>query len=792
VVGRNISHYNIIEKLGSGGMGVVYKAEDTKLKRLVALKFLPSDLTRDDAAKERFVHEAQAASALDDPHICTIYEIGETEDGQTFIAMAFYGGETLKEKIESNPAGLPISQAIELATQAAQGLGKAHNKGIVHRDIKPANIIVTDDGVAKIVDFGLAKLSGQTKLTKSGSTLGTAAYMSPEQAQGLEVDQRTDIWSLGVVLYEMLTGQLPFKGDYDQAVMYGIVNLDPEPITKLRSDVPVALEQIVTKALAKNAGERFHQIDELLINLRSLQKESEYKTPMIRLGMARWIGTNPVKRIFVPAGFLVLTLLLFSYFTFLRKADKRESSTVEKSIVVLPFEDISPGKDNEYFSDGLTEEIITDLSKIHSILVISRTSAMMLKNTKMNVKEIGKILNVQYALEGSVRKAGNNLKITAQLIDARLDKHLWAETYDGTLDDIFDIQEKVSRTIVDALKLNLTPTEEQKLAARPISNVYAYECHLAARNEIYQVTEAGLDRAVKYLQNGLTSAGDNALLYADLGFVYFQYVNLGIKTDETYLRKAEDYVARAFALEPDISYGHFVLGLLQLFRNPKQGLIHFKRALADDPNNVDALEWLRSYFGLVGKNSAVFSLNARQAKIDPLNPVIQQRSTVAGLFYEGRFEIALQTARESLHSSNEDVLGRYFYALSLIYTKHFPDAYVIIDGLQKDEPSQQLPRLLEIMKCAIQGKRAEILQLLTPELQVWLRRDFSIAHLIADSFAIINERTQALDWLEHAINLGFINYPFLSVDPFLEGLRGEERFKRLMEKVKHEWESLEL
>ena len=277
MIEKTISHYKILEKLGGGGMGVVYKAEDTKLKRFVALKFLPPDLTRDEEAKQRFVNEAQAASALDHPNICTIHEIDETEDGQIFICMAYYEGETLQKKVSSDQ--LSVNSAIGIAMQIAQGLAKAHEHGITHRDIKPANVIITKDGVAKIVDFGLAKLAGRTKLTKSGSTMGTVAYMSPEQAQGMEADHRTDIWSLGVVLYEMLIGQLPFQGEYDQAVMYGIVNLDPEPITKFRSDAPVALEQIVKKALAKELQARYQTMEDLLQDFQHLQGSTALRTP---------------------------------------------------------------------------------------------------------------------------------------------------------------------------------------------------------------------------------------------------------------------------------------------------------------------------------------------------------------------------------------------------------------------------------------------------------------------------------------------------------------------------------
>jgi serine/threonine protein kinase len=464
MIGQAISHYKILEKLGGGGMGVVYKTEDTKLKRTVALKFLPPELTRDPEAKARFIHEAQAASALDHPNICDIHEIGETEDGQMFIAMACYEGDTLKMRIEKGRLG--IEEAIEITTQVAQGLQKAHEKGIVHRDIKPANIIITNDGVSKILDFGLAKLAGQAKLTKTGSTVGAAAYMSPEQAQ--DVDHRTDIWSLGVVMYEMLTGKLPFRGEHEAALLYSIVHEEPLAISGFRTDIPGNLASVIFKTLQKDPRQRYQAARELVSDLKAVM------APGIQLPKQ------------------------------------------EKSIVVLPFENLSPDPDQEYFSDGLTEEVISDLSAVRSLRVISRSSAMTFKGTKKKIPEIARDVNVQYVLEGSVRKAGNSLRITAQLIDAQNDTHLLAEKYSGTLDDVFDIQEKVSHAIVNALKLKLAPEEERKMAERPIGDLRAYECYLRAMHEIWHWRGETLTHALQYLQEALEMVGDNVLLYAGM------------------------------------------------------------------------------------------------------------------------------------------------------------------------------------------------------------------------------------------------------------------------------------
>ncbi len=381
MIGKIISHYRILEKLGEGGMGIVYKAEDTKLKRLVALKFLPSQIMASEMEKARSIHEAQAAAALNHPNICTIYEINEI-DGQAFIAMEFIEGQSLKEKIEAEP--LKLDEALNIAMQVADGLQAAHEKKITHRDIKPANIMLTSRGQVKIMDFGLAKLAGRSALTKEGTTLGTVAYMSPEQARGEKVDHRTDIWSFGVVLYETITGQHPFKGEYEQAVMYSIMNEEPEPITGLRTGVPMELERIANKALAKKINLRYQNIEDLLVDLRALQlrpmpsavpqppikaKAPERKQPWLYGGVAAFV-------------ILLVAAALFFW-------PKKQSKEMFTSIAVLPFEDISPQKDQEYFCDGMTEEILTRLSKLRALKVIARTSVMRYKATDKSIKEIG-------------------------------------------------------------------------------------------------------------------------------------------------------------------------------------------------------------------------------------------------------------------------------------------------------------------------------------------------------------------------------------------------------------------
>ncbi len=469
MIGKTISHYHIIGQIGSGGMGVVYKAEDTKLKRTVALKFLPPELTRDPEAKARFIREAQAASTLDHPNICTIHEIDETPEGQLFIVMACYEGKTLKEKIKDE--GLRIKEAVDITIQIAQGLEKAHEKGIIHRDIKPANIFITADGNVKILDFGLAKLAGQAQLTKDASTLGTVAYMSPEQISGENIDQRTDIWSLGVVLYEMLTGRSPFKGDYEQAIIYSILNEEPDSISSIRSDFPAELELVIQKAMHKDSMKRYRNVNELLIDLKTTKRNLEVK----------WID-------------------------YLEKA--------VPSIAVLPFVNMSADPENEYFSEGMSEDIINALSKIKDFRVAARTSTFSFKGEKIDLHEIGRKLKVETVLEGSVRKAGNRMRITAQLINVQDGYHLWSEQYDRVVADVFDIQDEITLAIVDALKVELLAGENLAVTKRYTDNVEAYNLYSKGRYYWNKMNTESFRKAIDHFQKAIAIDPSYALAYA--------------------------------------------------------------------------------------------------------------------------------------------------------------------------------------------------------------------------------------------------------------------------------------
>ena len=467
--GTTLGPYAIRAQLGSGGMGIVYTAHDPRLDRQVAIKVLPPELTRDATAKQRFLQEAKAASALDHPNICTIHEINETDDGQLYLVMAYYAGETLKQRIERG--ALALDDAIDIATQLGQRLAEAHGAGIVHRDIKPANLLIAKGGTVKILDFGLAKLAGSEGVTQTGTTVGTVAYMSPEQARGEEVDHRTDIWSLGVVLHEMVAGRPPFQREQGDAIVHAILRESPTALTGLRTGVPMDLERIVTRAMAKPTDDRYQTVADLCSELRAVKRAHQEGAP-------------------------------------------RTEQTVP-SIAVLPFANMSTDPENEFFADGITEDIINALTQLKGLRVPARTSSFAFKGQTPNMAHVGATLNVKTVLEGSVRRAGNRLRITAQLINVADGYHIWSERYDRELEDIFEIQDEIARTIADRLKVTLKGEEQAPVAARATDNVKAYEAYVKGRGLLYKRGRFILE-ALPCFEEAVELDPDYALAWAGL------------------------------------------------------------------------------------------------------------------------------------------------------------------------------------------------------------------------------------------------------------------------------------
>ncbi len=586
MIGQTISHYKILEKLGEGGMGVVYKAEDTKLKRTVALKFLPPELTRNSEAKERFIHEAQAASALQHSNICTVHDIDETPDRQLFIVMDLYEGETLKKKIEQG--SLPIDEAVTIASQMAQGLAKAHEAGIVHRDIKPANIMVTKDGVAKILDFGLAKVSGGTLLTKTGTTLGTAAYMSPEQARGEAIDRRTDIWSLGVTMYEMLTGNRPFESAYEQALVYSILNEEPKPMRDLRFEIPEAIEKICRRAMAKDVKDRYQTAAELITDLESCKTGTQLSQKTQRV-----LSKKPK---FIYGG-LVLILIAIAIIGIFRSTGKRETSPLaKKMLIVLPFDNLGAPSD-DYFAEGLTDEVTSRLGMVNALGVISRTTAVQYRKTAKSTKQIGSECNVDYVLEGTMRwdhegSGRGRVRVNLELIRAGDDVQIWSNAYERPVEDVFGVQTQITEEVMKQLDLTVAEPERQRIMAKPTSSQEAYDLYLKAQLYGRKADTTGSMDEVKLAINCLNQAvaldPNFALAYYHLSRLHSDLYYTSDHTEKR-IAFAKESLDKVLSLDPD--YGHLAAAWYYY-----RGFLDYDRALAEFdmakhafPNLHDAL-----------------------------------------------------------------------------------------------------------------------------------------------------------------------------------------------------------
>jgi serine/threonine protein kinase/tetratricopeptide (TPR) repeat protein len=693
MIGRTISHYKILEKIGEGGMGVVYKAQDTKLDRLVALKFLPPHLTSEFEEKERFIHEAKTASALSHANITTIHEINEF-DGQMFIVMEYCEGRTLKQIIEKET--LSIKKVLDIGIQICEGLAMAHEKGIVHRDIKSDNIMLTPRGQVKIMDFGLAKLKGATKLTKTRSTLGTLAYMSPEQAQGEEIDSRSDIFSFGVVLYELLTGKLPFAGEHQAAVIYSIINEEPQPIARFNNQVSAKLEDIVSKALAKDKDERYQHIDDLLADLRREKKSLEYLKTSVTTRPVEPPKVTKNKTIPMLIGVLSISILIIIYFAFLRQ--KAPTTAGKPSIAVLYLRNLSGNKEDDYFASGMTEDIITQLSQIAGLLVASRSDIEQFKDRQINLREIADKLRVKYIMEGSVQKYRDKVRITCQLIKASDGFHVWAASYDRQMEDLFAIQADVAKAVAKALKVTLAPVEVERIEKQPTQNVQAYNYYLQGREYYFgggSGTKKGLELSSKMFEKALEADSNFALAYAGLSDCYSSYVMFGIDPRKSWLEKAEKAGLKALALDPNLAEAHRSLSRLYWTEGKNEKAIEeAEEAVKTNPNYGEAWRVLGGWYtstgqypeaesalmkvlevkptepslfghfvGLYatwGKKEKVEEYFNKGLEIQPNNPSIYSDMS---LYYVSRGE--LEQAKKMAHKSL-DINPQYAYALSIL------------------------------------------------------------------------------------------------------------------------------
>jgi serine/threonine protein kinase/Tfp pilus assembly protein PilF len=768
MIGQTISHYKILEKLGGGGMGVVYKAEDTKLKRTVALKFLPPELTRDQEAKERFIHEAQAASALQHINICTVHDVDETSEGQLFIVLDCYDGETVKEKIAHGP--LKIEDALDVSLQVARGLQKAHEKKIVHRDIKPANIMVTTDGVAKIVDFGLAKLTGRTMLTKTGSTVGTAAYMSPEQARGEQVDQRSDIWSLGVVLYEMLTGKRPFDSDYEQALVYSILNEQPKPMKSIISNIPIQLEAIVGKAIAKKPEERYQNIGEMLAEMEPMDKgRGDVKSRGSRLTTRRALIS-------------ILTLALFASVgaaIFLMTAHTPEI----RKVAVLPFVDMSKDSTMLAVFDGLTEDVIKNIGQLSKATkVISFNGVVHFKDKEVTPVKAGEELGVDAIAICRVYRQANDYSLRLEIVNVLDNTSMSDERFTSSLSDITFLPKRMATSILKTFGLTISEDVAATVGRRQAKNIDAYRLYQQGNYHYHRFSEYDLRKSIEYYRKALAIDSNYALAYAGIALSYSQMADLEIMTTKQASDSAMGDIRKALAIDDKLPEAHLALGVF--LDDVKQAIREIRNAIELNPSYADAVHTYAHFLFIYGQPQRGIEMMVRSVELEPLNPHFQYcLGTLYGEAHRWDDCYVALTKLTELDSTFNPKGVRYFfidfykirgdtgtvirlYRQNIAESKPGSNDYLWNQFLMNDFVDRKLDATKYLHQCeALMGKEA-----MGP-------------YQLSVAYAVLKDKGKTMHWLETMYEIGDSQLSWVNFDTEYDFLRGNPRFEALMKKA---------
>jgi serine/threonine protein kinase/tetratricopeptide (TPR) repeat protein len=727
MIGTTVSHYKIIEKLGAGGMGEVFLAEDTKLDRKVALKFLPADLARDSGARERLLREAKAASQLHHPNIVTIHSI-EDEAGRGFIVMEHVEGVPLSRFVETEqPAP---EQLVAIFQHICRGLDHAHAAGIVHRDLKPDNILMEHSGRVRILDFGVARQSGTPRLTQTGSMIGTMAYVSPEQVQGEQATTASDVFSLGVLMYELLSGTKPFTGNHEAAILYAIVNENPKPLSLLNTRVSRQTEEVVSRCLAKRPADRFASAGEVAAALA---------------------GTAP--------------------------------KATQRSIAVLPFANLSTDPENEFFSDGLAEELINALSKIEDLRVAARTSAFSFKGKDAHVRDIGRQLDVETILEGSVRRSGNKVRVTAQLVKCEDGYHFWSERFDRDLDDVFQIQDEITRAIVDHLKIRLLGEAREAVARRPTINVDALTLYMKGRYFWNKRTETNLDRGVDYFQQALAIDPSYPMAHVGLADAQNLYGFYNLRLPKEAFPRAREAAQRALELDSGLAASHTSLAYVQFYHDWNWEIAEksFLRAQALDPSYAFAYSFHGNLLLALGKHDEALEHWTHSLKLDPLAS-IQNLGHGWAYYHAGQFDLAVESIRGALEMDPTFMVAHMFIGRAYEHGGRLAEA---TSSFQRAvELSERMPSTLADLGrvYARSGERDRAVAVLD-ELEVTSTRryvspfDLSLLHM-----ALGNE-DRAFQLMDKAVEIRVPDLVMLNVDARMGVFRGDPRFEPWSKRV---------
>ncbi|HQZ15337.1 MAG TPA: protein kinase [Vicinamibacteria bacterium] len=730
MIGQTVSHYRITSKLGSGGMGIVYEAEDTKLGRHAAIKFLPAEMAQNPSLLERFQREARASSALNHPGICTVYEIDQHE-GQHFIVMELLEGETLDKRIRRG--ALELGALLEFGIQVADALESASAKGIVHRDLKPANIWLTSRGQAKILDFGLAKMETSRPgaqvsldeptaaqagdLTTAGMVVGTASYMSPEQARGQTTDARTDIFSLGVVLYVAATGEKPFNGETTAVITEAILNREPAPIQQLDPTLPVELNRIISRAMEKERSMRY-------------QTATDFKTDLLRLRRDTQSGSR-------------------------NAADRSDSKPgvgkgAEKSIAVLYFENLSGVKEDEYFRDGVTEDIITELAKIKGLKVLSRPSVLLYRDKSVTAAEVGRQLKAAFVLAGSIRRGGNRLRITAQLVDPQTDSLVWSERYDREMADVFSVQDEIARNIAEALRITLSPQEQEALATRPTESTEAYDLYLRGRTYARRFTRLDFEFAYQMFENAVRLDPQFALAYAAMANVCSSF-HINFERDSSWLARARTAAEKAIALAPELPEAKVAQAWVLYASGDYDQALAIARPLVAMKRDTES-----AYYLLL---RALFASGKYQEIVDVAEAAIE----ASGTDYNVYVPIGNALGALGKDEARKNLSQRRLHALET-HLRQVPEdarAHMLLAG-----DYGYMGRVEEAMK------EADLAMVLRPN-------DANVAYNAACVYCSLGKTSEAMTALRKAKGVGWKDIVWTRRDPDLAILHGDPEFDRL-------------